>query len=88
MDNFDSAGFRLDGAVPERRLYSCVMSEAEQLSALIGDVYDAALDPARWPDVLAKSARFVGGFTAALFFKDAAGKSGDLFYEAGRVDPH
>jgi DNA-binding CsgD family transcriptional regulator len=89
MDNFDSACFRLDGAVPSRLfLDACVMSEAEQLSALIGDVYDAALDPARWPDVLAKSARFVGGFTAALFFKDAAGKSGDFSYEAGRIDPH
>ena len=43
------------------------MSEAEQLASLIGDVYDAALDPALWLDVLAKSARFVGGFTAALF---------------------
>jgi DNA-binding CsgD family transcriptional regulator len=64
------------------------MAEAEQLSALIGDVYDAALDPALWLDVLAKSARFVGGFTAALFFKDAARKSGNLFYEAGRIDPH
>jgi len=64
------------------------MSEAEQLSSLIGDIYDAALDPALWPDVLAKSARFVGGSSAGLFFKDATRKSGNLYYDAGGIAPH
>jgi len=36
------------------------------LSALIGDIYDAALDPARWQTVLARVARFVGGASATL----------------------
>src|SRR5262245_40369447 len=71
-----------------RRFDGVMKSDAEGLSALIGDIYDAALDSALWPDVLAKSARFVGGFTAALFFKDAARKSGNLFYETGQIDPH
>jgi len=63
------------------------MSEAEQLSALIGEIYDAALDPALWPQVLPKSAQFVGGRAASLFSKDAASKSGDVAYDCG-IDPY
>ena len=59
------------------------MGEAERLSALIGDLYDAALDAGLWPDVLAKCAAFVGGPAAALFSKDAASKTGDVAYHAG-----
>jgi len=33
--------------------------EAEQLSALIGTVYDAALDPARWIDAVEQACRFL-----------------------------
>jgi DNA-binding CsgD family transcriptional regulator len=64
------------------------MSEAEQLSALIGDIYDAALDPALWPDVLAKSVQFVGGHAASLFSKDAASKSGGVAYDCGSIEPY
>ena len=64
------------------------MSETEQLSALIGDIYDAALDPALWPDVLAECARFVGGPSAGLVFKDATRKSGNVYYDAGGIAPH
>src|SRR5215468_5440676 len=63
------------------------MLEAEELSALIGDIYDAALDPALWPQVLPRSAQFVGGPAAALFSKDAASKRGDTAYDCG-IDPH
>jgi DNA-binding CsgD family transcriptional regulator len=63
------------------------MSEAEQLSALIGDIYDAALDRALWVGVLEKTARFVGGPAAGLFWKDAASKSGDAAYGYG-IEPY
>jgi DNA-binding CsgD family transcriptional regulator len=63
------------------------MPEAEELSALIGDIYDAALDPTLWPQVLPRSAQFVGGPAAALFSKDAARKSGDYAYDCG-IDPY
>src|SRR2546430_685339 len=43
------------------------MQQDRLLSALIGDIYDAALDPARWQNVLASVARFVGGASATLF---------------------
>jgi DNA-binding CsgD family transcriptional regulator len=63
------------------------MSEAEQLSALIGDIYDAALDRALWVGVLEKTARFVGGPAAGLFWQDAASKSGDAVYGYG-IEPY
>jgi DNA-binding CsgD family transcriptional regulator len=67
--------------------YGGAMSEAEQLSSLIGEIYDAALDPALWPHVLPKSAQFVGGRAASLFYKDAATKRGDVAYDCG-IDPY
>jgi len=63
------------------------MPEAEELSALIGDIYDAALDPKLWPQVLPRTAQFVGGPAAALFSKDAARKNGDVAYDCG-IDPY
>jgi len=64
------------------------VSEAAQLSSLVGAIYDAALDPALWPGVLAESARFVGGLSAGLFFVDANSKSGNIYYDGGGIDPH
>jgi DNA-binding CsgD family transcriptional regulator len=62
------------------------MDETEQLSTLIGDIYDAALEPPLWTDVLGKAARFVGGPAAALFSKDAASKTGGVAYDYG-IEP-
>ncbi|MGH6735309.1 MAG: helix-turn-helix transcriptional regulator [Methyloceanibacter sp.] len=58
-----------------------------ELSALIGDIYDAALDPELWPGVLETCARFIGGSAAALFSKDAASKTGNAVYYCG-IDPY
>jgi DNA-binding CsgD family transcriptional regulator/PAS domain-containing protein len=63
------------------------MHETERLSALIGDIYDAALDAALWPRVLANCASFVGGPAAALFSKDAASKTGGVAYHTG-IEPY
>lgn len=60
----------------------------ETLSRLIGDVYDAALDPALWGEVLGKVRQFVGGFAAALFSKDATQNRGDVYFDDGEIDPH
>src|SRR5262249_7324453 len=60
-----------------------VMSEAEQLSALIGDVYDAALDRSLWVDVLRKAAQFVGGQGAGLLVRDAVNKSAEALFTFG-----
>jgi DNA-binding CsgD family transcriptional regulator len=62
------------------------MDDSEKLSALIGDIYDATLDPSLWMDVLCKASRFVGGPAASLFSKDATSKTGSLVYGYG-IEP-
>jgi DNA-binding CsgD family transcriptional regulator len=64
------------------------MRDAEQVSSLIGDIYDAAIDPTLWNGVLRKARVFVGGSAAALFSKDAARKHLDVYYDDGGLDPH
>jgi hypothetical protein len=52
------------------------MDDQEQLSTLIGGVYDATLDPSLWTDVLCKASEFVGGPAASLFSKDTSSRTG------------
>jgi DNA-binding CsgD family transcriptional regulator len=54
------------------------MSDTDSFSALIGDIYDAALDPARWPHALEQATKFVGGCAAGLYSKDSVSKSADI----------
>lgn len=63
------------------------MDQSELLSGLIGDIYDAALQPSLWEGVLAKSAQFVGGPAAGLCSKDTASMIGHVMYASG-IDPH
>jgi DNA-binding CsgD family transcriptional regulator len=46
-------------------------SEAVELSAVIVDIYDAAIDPTLWELALEKICAFVGGSSAALYWHDA-----------------
>jgi len=81
----------LNAPCPSRsadREASSAALEAEQISPLIGDIYDAALNSALWAGVLAKCARFVGGPAAALYYKDATRKSGGVYYDDGGVDAY
>jgi DNA-binding CsgD family transcriptional regulator len=64
------------------------VQEAEQLSALIADIYDAALNPALWASVLGNCTRFVRGAAAGLYAKDAVNRSGNLFYDDGGIAPY
>lgn len=64
------------------------MHEAERLSALIGDIYDAALDPTLWVDVLRKTRAFIGGWHIALSWKDAVAKRGGSYFAEGDQDPY
>ena len=59
------------------------MDESQQLSSLIGEIYDADLDPARWMAVLEPTSRFVRGPAATLFYRDAAKKAGSAVYNYG-----
>lgn len=64
------------------------MGELELISSLLGDVYDAALDPTLWRGVLQQAAAFVGGISAALYAKDATRKSGNVYYDDGGIGPY
>jgi DNA-binding CsgD family transcriptional regulator/PAS domain-containing protein len=63
------------------------MDQPEKLSELISEIYDAALDPSRWSDVVGKAGRFVGGSAAAIFAKSPAAGNGNVYYESG-TDPY
>jgi DNA-binding CsgD family transcriptional regulator len=63
------------------------MTEPQQVSSLIGEIYDAALDPDLWTGVLEKSCGFVGGVASNLYSEDSAAKTGNIHYTWG-VDRH
>jgi DNA-binding CsgD family transcriptional regulator len=63
------------------------MDQAEQFSKLIGEIYDAALDPSLWREVLGKAGRFVGGPVAAIFAKSPTALTGTVYYHSSGKDP-
>jgi len=62
------------------------MFDEEQVSHLIDDIYDAALDAALWPRALERIYGFVGGSAAGLHVRDTARRTGQIFYEIA-TDP-
>ena len=63
------------------------MRGPKRLSELIEDIYDAALEPARWNDVVVGINEFVGGLASGIFSKSLISKSGAAHYVYG-ADPH
>jgi DNA-binding CsgD family transcriptional regulator/PAS domain-containing protein len=63
------------------------MREPEKLSNVIEGIYDAALEPTRWNDVVVGINEFVGGQACGIFSKDSISKSGMTHYYCG-ADPH
>ena len=52
--------------------------DVEDFSAIVADIYDAALDPPLWRKVLKNVCGFTrGGPSASLFWQDAARKTGN-----------
>lgn len=49
-----------------------LQDDSERALDLVGDIYDAALDPDLWVDVLRQVSDFVGGPSSALFSTDVA----------------
>jgi DNA-binding CsgD family transcriptional regulator len=64
------------------------VEEAEQFSSLIGEIYDTTLDRSLWPQVLQKIAGFLPGKSAAVFWNDAAHRTGDVYLSDGGIEPH
>jgi DNA-binding CsgD family transcriptional regulator len=59
------------------------MAEAEEISRLIGDIYDASLDAALWPQAFNRIRDFLGDCTATLISQDAITKKIDLHFMLG-----
>src|SRR3954470_14926180 len=62
------------------------MPENQDLNRLIGDIYDATLDPALWTGVVGKIVAHVGGQAGGLALQDSVRKNVNVFYEVG-FDP-
>jgi DNA-binding CsgD family transcriptional regulator len=58
--------------------------DVEDFSAIVADIYDAALDPPLWRKVLKDVCSFArGGPSASLFWQDAASKTGNSYFVWG-----
>src|SRR5258708_2731308 len=63
-----------------------LMDDRERLSTLIGDIYDAVLDPTQRTVVVDNIARFAGGHSGGLLSKHTLSKSENLYCYIG-ADP-
>lgn len=63
------------------------LREQDQLSRLVGDLYDAAIDPALWPVALKGARDFVGGASAGIVTKNASANSGRVCFDDGSIAP-
>jgi DNA-binding CsgD family transcriptional regulator len=63
------------------------MAEADQVSELIGDIYDASLDRNLWPEVLKGTCDYVKGMVSALMAQDSAQGNAQFYFLWGD-DPH
>ncbi|MEI9899071.1 MAG: LuxR family transcriptional regulator [Hyphomicrobium sp.] len=64
-----------------------MVDELQRLSALIADIYDAALIPTAWCEILAKVSGFAGGTSAIFFSQNALSRHATLYLQWGN-DPH
>ena len=63
------------------------MHQTAALPDLIESIYDAALQPSRWNEVVAKINKFIGSQACGVFSKDSVSKFGVTHYYYG-ADPH
>jgi DNA-binding CsgD family transcriptional regulator len=63
------------------------MQEHLDLTNLIGDIYDAVLDPALWTGVLTRITDFVDGRAGGLLSKDSENRCGNAHYQVA-AGPH
>src|SRR5829696_8929186 len=59
------------------------MDADERLSAVIGEVYDASLDPALWSHVLEAVCAYIGCSAASFHLQDALTKAADIHFYWG-----
>jgi DNA-binding CsgD family transcriptional regulator len=57
-----------------------LISELIDLSAVIGEIYDAAIEPRLWQQTLGRICAYVGGHSGVLFWHDAASQAAQVLY--------
>jgi DNA-binding CsgD family transcriptional regulator/PAS domain-containing protein len=57
-----------------------VVSELIELSAVVADIYDAAIEPALWQQALASICAYVGGHSGVIFWHDSARQSAQALH--------
>lgn len=57
-----------------------MVSEIVEFSAVVGDIYDAAIDPALWQRALASVCAYVRGASAVLYWHDAATERSEVLH--------
>jgi DNA-binding CsgD family transcriptional regulator len=60
------------------------MREADELSRVIGDIYDASLDPALWPSAIESICGYVGAASASLHSQDSISRATHALFWWGR----
>jgi len=78
---------RRDGALSQPHSASGCDDARELFSVLVGDIYDASLDPTLWPTVLQKACKYIGGSAASLSSEETWRRTA-YFYFAWGADPH
>ncbi len=65
------------------------MSELTEFSALVLDIYDTAVDPTRWPEVLERISRFIGARGAFVFELQGVGEDQRIYapFYSSSYDP-
>lgn len=74
-------------ALASRESSPAASDEVTAYSDLVGAIYDCALAPERWPDVLSDCATFVGAWSASLIGKGTDTSRSAMFYHDGRLEP-
>ena len=66
------------------------MREAEELSRVIGDIYDASLDPGLWPNAIESICGYIGAASASLHSQDSISRATDALFWWGDASsaPH
>src|SRR5665213_1291133 len=57
-----------------------MVSELIELSAVVGDLYDAVIDPTLWQQALKSICAYVGGASAVLYWHDAAAERSEALH--------
>jgi DNA-binding CsgD family transcriptional regulator len=69
------------------KLVAVAMRELDTFSALVGDIYDASLDPALWPSALDKACQYIGASAATLSSQETWRRTARFHFSSG-ADPH